>query len=372
MTRTYTAKRRELATLRLSAQWITGAPATATPADAVRNLLAVQAQDFAGAKWSVGLRSPGATDVSVEASLAAGDVVRSWPMRGTLHFVPPDDLGWMLSLTAARTIRSAAGRHRDLGLDEPEFERAREVAFGELSGGRALARDELLARFVDAGISTDGQRGVHILQRLCLWRVIVFGPVRGKQQTFVLLDEWVLRPRTLEHDEALGEFAARYFAGHGPATVRDFAWWSSLTLADARRGLEMARPGLDELVVDETPYFLPRDTTAAAGRAVHALPGFDEYLLGYQDRSAPLATEHSELVVPGKNGLFLPTIVVNGEIVGTWRRTTTTTGVTVEAQPFAPLSTRDSAAFDAAASRYARFVGRPIVRPAASAVLPRS
>ena len=370
MTRTYTGERRRLADLRLGAQRLVApasvdAPSTA-PADTVRHLLAMQAQDFAGAKWSVGVRTPGSTDAAIEAALAAGAIVRSWPMRGTLHFVAPDDLGWMLSLTSARTIQSAAGRHRQLELTEPELERARDVAVAELGGGGVLSRDDLLARFTAAGISVAGQRGIHIVQRLALWGVIVFGPLqpgqagKANQQTFVLLDEWVREPRILERDEALGEFALRYFTGHGPATVRDFAWWSSLTLADARAGLAVARDRLDELVIDDTSYFVARDAVAAAS-AVLALPGFDEYLLGYQDRGAALAPEHFELIVPGKNGLFLPTIVVDGEIVGTWRRTVSAKGVSVEPQPFAPLSRARSAAFDAAVARYAAFVARPLL-----------
>jgi len=356
-------QRREVASLRLAAQSIQPGPDrhTADPAQTVRRLLAVQAQDFAGAKWSVGLRTPGATDAAIDASLAAGEIARSWPMRGTLHFVAPEDLGWMLSLTAERTIRSAAGRHRELGLTERDFGLARDAAVEHLSGGRALTRDELLARFVDAGVAVTGLRGIHLIQRLSQWRVLVYGPLAGKQHTFALLDDRVPNPRRLERDEALGEFAARYFAGHGPATVRDFAWWSSLTLADARRGLELARPGLDELDVDGTPLFLARDLVSA-DRAVHALPGFDEFLLGYQDRSAPLAADDAARVVPGKNGLFLPTIVVDGEVVGTWRRTVSAKTVTIESAPFGTLSARDASAFDAALERFAAFVGRTLVR----------
>jgi hypothetical protein len=165
-------------------------------------------------------------------------------------------------------------------------------------------------------------------------------------------------PRRLDHDEALGEFALRYFTGHGPATVHDLAWWSSLTLADARVGLAIARPALDELVVDGDTHYLAADT-APAPRAVHALPGFDEYLLGYRTRDAALAPDHAELVVPGKNGLFLPTIVVDGEVVGVWRRTLTAKGVTVEAQPFeGALVPRG---FARATRAYARFLERPLL-----------
>ncbi|GAB3606142.1 winged helix DNA-binding domain-containing protein [Conyzicola nivalis] len=369
MTRSYPAHRRDIARLRLATQRISPAvgastgTATATVASTVRHLLAMQAQDFAGAKWSVGLRTPGSTDATVEAALAAGEIVRSWPMRGTLHFVAPEDLGWMLSLTSERIIRSAAGRHRQLELVEADFELARDIAVAELGGGRALSRADLLERFETGGIPVAGQRGAHLLGRLALWGVLVFGPLQageaGKadQQTFVLLDEWVAAPRVLERDEALGEFALRYFTGHGPATVRDFAWWSSLTLGDARAGLAIARDRLDEIDLGGTRYFVPRDAVAAAS-GVLVLPGFDEYLLGYQDRGAALAPEHFELIVPGKNGMFMPTIVVGGEVVGTWRRTTTAKGVSVEPRPFEPLSAASLRRFDAAAGRYAAFLGK--------------
>ena len=372
MTRSFTVRRREITALRLAAQGIAGAgahaDATTGVAETVQRMLAVQAQDFAGAVWSLGLRTPGSTEAQVEAAIASGAVVRSWPMRGTLHFVPPRDLGWMLSLTSARTIQSTETRRRTLGLSHADIERVREVAQRELGGGRVLGRDALLAAFDAAGVSTASQRGYHLLLHLGITQTIVFGPLAvgpggGRQQTFVLLDEWVPAPRRLEREEALGEFALRYFAAHGPATVRDFAWWTSMTLADARLGLSVARDGLEELFVDDVSYFLTPSSgaSAATARAVHALPGFDEYLLGYQDRSAPLAAEHAERVVPGKNGLFLPTIVVGGEVVGTWRRTLGSRGVTVEAQPFGTLGVTAARGFDAAVARYARFLGRPLL-----------
>ena len=359
MTRSFTASHRELTALRLSAQGI-GAPAPDGIAGTVRRMLGVQAQDFAGAKWSVGLRTPGSTDAEVEAAIAAGSVVRSWPMRGTLHLVPPEDLGWMLSATSARTIRSTQSRRRDLGLTAADLEAAREAAQRELSGGRVLTRDALLAVFDAAGVSTAGQRGYHLLSHLGITQTLVFGPVDGKQQTFVLLDEWVPSPRRLEPEEALGEFALRYFTGHGPATVRDFAWWSSLTLGDARAGLAVARAQLDELDVDGTSYYLAADT-APASPAVHTLPGFDEYLLGYQDRSAPLADGPLERVAPGKNGLFLSTIVVDGEVVGTWRRTIGVRGVAVELSPFDALSAAAQKRVDARLAGYAAFLGVPLL-----------
>jgi hypothetical protein len=345
------SSRAQLTRLRLAAQWIARPRAGASAADVVRHLTAMQAQDFAGAQWSVALRTTTLTEADVEAAIADHSIVRSWPMRGTLHFVAPQDLGWILQLTGERGTRAAAGRHRQLELDENDFDRAADVAREHLSGGRLLTRPALLKAWDDAGISTAGQRGAHLLVNLSQKRVLVFGPRDGKQHTFTLLDDWVTAPRRLEGDEALGEFARRYFASHGPATVRDFAWWSSLTLTQARAAVAIARP--DELIVDDTTYYLDASVEPARG-GVHLLPGFDEYLLGYQDRTAALAAEHFERVVPGGNGMFMSTVVVDGEVTGLWRRTITASGVDVTVEPFsgeAPDTAR-------AVARYAKYLGR--------------
>ena len=350
--------------MRLSSQRIEAAPgesAAEEPAPdisgVVRHMLALQAQDFAQALWAVGVRSPGSTRADVLGALERGEVVRSSPLRGTLFFVAAEDLRWMLRITAPRMIASAATRHGQLGLDEGIFGRARDLAISALSGGTAMTRREFFAALEGVGISTAGQRGYHIIWRLAQSCDICWGPPAGTQQALVLLDEWVPRSRDLEPDEALREFALRYFTGHGPATVKDFAWWAKLTLTDAGVGVELARDALTELECNGQPYWaataeIERDAT---GDGVHALPGFDEYLLGYQDRSLPLAAEHSNLVFPGKNGIFLPMIVSRGRVVGTWRRTATASGVTVRPQPFGELSKREAAGFERAVTAYTAF-----------------
>jgi hypothetical protein len=348
----FTGTRRQLASLRLSAQWI-GAPRPgATAADVVRRMTAMQAQDFGGVKWSIGLRAPGLTDAEVERALAAGEIVRSWPMRGTLHVVAPEDLGWMLQLTTPRLLRGVAKRREQLELDDATVERAREIAIANLEGGRILSREGIQQLWNAHGIATTGQRGYHLLWSLSQTGTLVFGPVDGKQQSFVLLDEWVTAPRRLEGDEALGEWAARYFASHGPATERDFAWWASLTLGEVRRGIAVAKP--DTLEMDGTTYYYDAATEPAAN-AVHLLPGFDEYLLGYQDRSAPLAAEHAQAIVPGNNGVFLPTIVANGEVVGLWKRHARARRTELELSAFGSTTSMGRAA-----KRYGAFLGIPV------------
>jgi hypothetical protein len=344
--------RRELTALRLAAQRISTSP-SASPADTVRWMLALQAQDLPGARWAVGLRTPGATDRDVRAALASGEIVRSWPLRGTLHLVAPDDLGWMLELTRPRQRPWAATRRRDLGITDDELARATDVAHRVLEGG-PMRRDLLLAEFEAAGIPTANQWGYHLLWNLAHEAVTVFGPPDGDQPTFALFGSWISSHRALEPDEALGEFARRYASSHGPATDRDFAWWTSLTLTQARRGLDIA--GLPSIERDGRRFFHAPDL-APASNATHLLPGFDEFLLGYQDRSAPLAAEHSERIVPGKNGVFLPTIVTNGVVTGTWRRTVSRTAVAVELDPFTTPSASAAQRERRAVDRYARFLG---------------
>lgn len=350
-----------IAELRLAQQRLVGS-AFQRPVEAARWLLALQAQDFAGAKWSLGLRTPGSTDADVERALASGEIVRSWPMRGTLHFTAAEDLSWMLALTTPRLLAGAARRRANLELDERTLERAREVAIQLLNGGKKLTREELLSELGRAKISTEGQRGYHMLWHLSQSGTLCFGPPLKKQQTFVLLDEWVKHPRRVEGDEALGELARRYFESHGPATLKDFTGWTKLTAGQVKLALAVARPALEELVLGGVSYWMARDAQPAApaarkARPVLALPGFDEYLLGYQDRSAVLAEEHRQRIAPGANGIFLPTIVVQGQVLGTWRRTASSKGVRLEAVPFTTLSAAALKGFELAAGEYARFLG---------------
>lgn len=350
----FSRSRRRIAALRLSALGIARPGGDA--AHVVRSLLALQAQDFAGALWSIGLRS-GASRAVVTAAHESGAFVRSWPMRGTLHLIAADDLPWMLELTAARAMASAAGRHRQLGLEPADFARAERIALGLLDGATAT-RAELLAAFEADGLSTAGQRGAHLLVRLAQQGVVVL----TGQDRWARLDAVVPSPPRRDRDEALRELALRYLRGHGPATVADLAWWAGLTLADARAGVADARSDLDALELDGTT-FLMRPGLEPARPAVHLLPGFDENLLGYADRSAPLAGAPLDMVAPGSNGLFLATIVANGEVVGTWRREEKARGVTVSPAPFRELTAAQQAGVAKAAARYARYLGVPLLNP---------
>lgn len=352
MTRAFTADGRRLTGLRLTAQGIS-APLGDDPLGTVRHMLALQAQDLPGARWSIGLRTAGATDRAVGAALDAGRLVRSWPMRGTLHIVAPEDLGWMLSLTSERTVRAMAGRYRTLGISPDDVAAARRTADRVLADG-PVQRKSLLAAIAADGQSIAGLRGADLILTLAVTGAIVFGPMDGAQPTFVDYDSRVPAPRIRDRDEALAEFVGRYLLAHGPASIRDFSWWSALTLADARRGLDIARDRVERITVDGVEYWHAPGLEPAP-RGVWALPGFDEYLLGYQDRRAALHADHGPRIVPGNNGMFMPTIVVDGEVVGTWRRTIGAKGVSISAEHFGAAGS--AAGFRSAARRYADFLG---------------
>ena len=350
--------RRELTALRLSAQRIAAPGDLRTPVDVARWLLALQSQDLPGARWSIGLRLPGGTEAQVERALAAGEVVRSWPMRGTLHIVAPEDLGWMLDISAGRQAAWAAKRRRDLEITDEQLAGAGDIAAELMGGGSAVRRDTLLGAWEQRGIPTTGQRGYHLLWNLAHAKLIVFGPPDAKQPTFALFEEWVTAHRRLSGEEALAEFATRYFRSHGPATERDFAWWASITLSDARKGIAAAT-GLERREFGGVGHYLAQGLEPAASGA-HALPGFDEYMLGYQDRSPALAAQYTQRIVPGNNGMFLPTAVVDGEVVGTWKRTESAKKVTVELSEFRPLAKKGRAGLERALRRYGAFVGKPV------------
>jgi hypothetical protein len=331
----------ELALLRLAAQRLVGPPLPGA-AEAVRHLTAVQAQDFPGALLSVALRSAPRTRGAVAAALDAGEVVRSWPMRGTLHLVAAEDLLWMTRLLTPRVLSATAGRRRGLDLAEADVERGRELAVQALTGGGRLRRAELFALWEAAGIATAGQRGVHLVQVLAMTGTVVLGPTcgNGSEQHYVLCDEWIRSSRDLEGDEALAELALRYFRGHGPATVADLARWAQLPVTQARAGARLARPALEARTVDGTEYLLdprtPEVLEAARARAIGVLllPGFDEFVLGYGDRSAQLDPVHADRIVPGGNGVFRPTVVSAGRVVGTWTRRVRGTASRFEASAF--------------------------------------
>lgn len=314
----------EVARLRLVAQGLVGEPRP-TAADVVAHLTCLQAQDFAHARAAVAIRTAERSIDGVHRALSDGEVVRSWPMRGTLHLVPAEDLGWMLDLTRDKMRRQTARAHTDLGLTPSLLDSIAEVT-REVLSGRGLSRTELITAWRAAGHDLIAPLASHLLGTLARDGVIVFGPVRGREQLLRLAEEWIGHPRALDHDDAVAEWMLRYLRSHGPATIKDFCWWTKLGVGEVRPVLAWVTSQLERLEVDGVELWCApglEEATAehrAAARRPLLVPGFDEILLGYGDRSATLPAEHADLVVPGQNGIFFPILLHRGVAVATWRR----------------------------------------------------
>lgn len=334
---------RRLTNLRLTA------PAT-DPKELVGWFGAMQSQDLGSGKWSFGVRIPAATEADIDGAVARGEILRTWPMRGTIHFIDPADARWLLNLTGVRALRGVQARWDDLGLDEATVVRGAEVLGEALAGGKRLTRSAARDALMSAGIDAAGQRTYHLLWYAAQTGVTCIGPNEGKEATVVLLDEWAGPQRELSRDQALAELARRYFQSHGPTTCKDFAGWTGLTMADAR-----AAVGLAELDNDADLYFV--DHPVGEPPAVLLLPGFDEYLLGYKDRSLFLDPQFASKITPGRNGVFAATVVVQGRVAGTWRRRSLRRTVRVEVSMFGSVPTRVTRAIETAAERYGEYLG---------------
>lgn len=342
-------------------------PSARTPLEVAQWFGALQAQDAASGHWSLGVRCAGSTEVEVVDAFERRELLRTWPMRGTIHIVPARDVAWMLSLTASRTLGAAGPRRDRLGLSQADIERATQALEDAFSDSDCLTRAQALAVVEAIGISTAGQRGYHLLWHAAHAGVIAIGPQRGTDQTFVLLSNWCPDPVRLERDEALAELVYRYVRSHGPVPLKDFAGWSGLTLADARRAALGNDGRLREVTSDVGLLWATEElaraleTRAVERPRVVALPGFDEFLLGYKDRALQLPEGGLERVVPGGNGMFRSTIAVDGRAVATWSRVQRSSALEVTIDVFdGRLSGRQLAAAERSLADYGRFLGRTV------------
>jgi hypothetical protein len=345
---------------RLHNQLISG-HAAKTPAEIISKMVAIQAQDYLGAKWSIGLRFPGLKDSDIDQAITSKSVIRTWPMRGTLHFVSATDARWMLRLLTPRIISCSAGRHRQLGLDEATFNKSTDLLIQAMQGGKQLMRNEVYQILEDNLISTSGQRGIHIINYLAQKQVLCHGTHNEKQPTYTLFDEWITDSKNIEGEEALAELAYRYFISHGPATIADFIWWTGLKTTDAKTGLNAVSGSLQSFEVNKKIYWTGADLPdLPKANSTYLLPGFDEYMLGYTDRSLSLDPMFSNRIIPGNNGVFMPTIVINGKVEGTWKRTLKTNKVEIEIFPFSRLTASKIKSITKEAKKYCLFLDKPL------------
>jgi hypothetical protein len=326
---------------RLRNQHLVG-PRLRSAADLVRAFGAVQGQDYLGSLWAIGQRLASATERDVEQAIEDGRIVRTWPMRGTLHWVAAEDVRWMLRLLAPRVIARSARRYQQLELTAADLARSRRLLSKALEDRSPLTRREAYDVLARGGVSPAGQRGIHVLAHLAQESLLCFGPRRGKQPTFVLLDAWVPKGRTLEGEDAVVELARRYAASHGPATVHDFAWWSGLPMDQARAGWAAVA--------------VPRPSRAKTPPQAALLPPWDEYVVAYRDRDDTMGHLPAQArEVRYASGLSL--VVVDGLVSGTWRRTLRPRAVEIAWTSWTELTTAQRRRVEQAADRYRTFLG---------------
>ena len=359
---------RDVAIARLVNQHIEGARSE-TPAHALASMGAIQGQDYLAALWAIGLRCKGATQDDVEEAIAKRSIIRTWLLRGTLQLAASADVRWILRVIYPRLIRYSLLSERRLDIGSGTVTRSQLLISEALKGDGRLEREKIYRSLEDGGITTGDAHGYHLLRRAAWDGLICLGTHDGRRPTFVLLDDWVPHGLDVSTDEALMELASRYFTSHGPATIKDYVQWSGLRISDAKKGLVLASSSrLVTEEIDGKTYFMPRNATTAHEASVHLLPAFDEYVLGYNDRSAILGNEKTQqLLKAGRitfahpNGIFLPTIVIDGQIVGTWKCKNEKGRSVLTISPYLRLETEEVEGVERAAERYGRFMGTQIL-----------
>jgi hypothetical protein len=336
-------------------------PNLTTAADVVQWLGAVQAQDFPAAKWALCMRARGGLqDLDVEQAFDSGAILRTHILRPTWHFVAPADIRWMLKLSAPRVHAVSAYIYRQAGLDAKIFARSCAMLQRALDGKHFLTRTELAVHLRRAKIPADGLKLASLMMHAELEGIVCSGPRRGKQFTYALVSERAPgKSPDYTHEEALAALASRYFQSHGPATLRDFTWWSGLTMKDARTGIAAATPALVQSTIDGRVHWGPRDEPAVPkGITAWLLPNYDEYLIAYKDRSPVVEASRSANLVARSNGGFSHHLVIDGRLAGGWRRVLKGHIVQVEVAPYKALTPAQKGAVAAAAERYGEFLNQ--------------
>jgi hypothetical protein len=322
-------------------------------------MAAMQAQDYAMSKWAIGTRLPTITEAAVNTAINNGDIIRTHLLRPTWHWVSASDIYWMLDLVAAQVRASQKPRHKQLELTDKIFTKSFGLMEKALAGNQHLTREELLANLDKVGIGLNGERCTHLLVMAELEGLICSGAEKGNKQTYALLQERVPKPARISRDEALAILAQRYFTSHGPATVQDFIWWSGLSITEGKKALELVKDLLASEKIGAETYWLPQSFVLPASKKkqVHLLPAFDEFIISYKDRTASLLSEHFKQAV-SQNGIFYPVIVLDGKVIGLWKRTIVKDRIKIETELFQPITPVTKILIEKAAKPLGKFLGK--------------
>ena len=330
------------------------------PEEVVRWMGCIQAQDFAGAKWAIGNRIKGITEAEIENDFNEGKILRTHILRPTWHFVNPEDIHWMLKHTAPKIKALSKGLHRKLDIDDAILKRSKKIISKALQDGNQLTRDEIQTFLKKGKINTDDIRLGFLIMDAELDGIICSGKRQGKQFTYALLEERAPKVTSMDRDAAIAELGKRYFLSRGPATVQDFAWWSGLTLTEAKQSIELNKKHLAHEVVNGEAFWFSSNMPVKQkpARSIHVLPPFDEYAVAYKGRTEILATK---FIKKTGHGIFKPTIIMDGQIIGIWKRTEMKDNVHVEISPFISLSKVASRQIRTAVQSYASFTSKALV-----------
>ena len=318
---------------------------------------AIQAQDFGMSHWAIGLRLPGATVRQVAAAIDRGQVIRTHLMRPTWHYVSADDIYWLLALSAAQVRQAMKSNDRAQGLSAADFlttNRLIEAALARRrppdprrAGQRPQKRRHRHRRQPPLAHLHPRRAGWRHLQRRHPGRENHLCPARAARAETAALTE----------DEALARLAQRYFTSHAPATLQDFSWWSGLTAGRAARAIELVNPRSSPKPSPSAPTGCPTTwrSRLLAPRLVHLLPAYDEFLIAYTDRSAALPVQSYNKTI-SSNGVFRPVIVLNGGVVGLWKRTIKKERLVVETELYEPADQTTRSLIETAAMQFGQFL----------------
>ncbi|HZW39710.1 MAG TPA: winged helix DNA-binding domain-containing protein [Ignavibacteriaceae bacterium] len=323
----------------------------------VGHMGAMQAQDFLMAKYAIGLRVNNADDSIVSEAINNGDIIRTHLLRPTWHFVSSDNIYWMLKLTAPRIKKILNFRNKQLGLDTALYKKSNKIIEKALTGNNNLTREELISILKKNKIDVDENRASHYLMEAEIIELVCSGTIKNGKQTYALLDERITRKDNLSREEALAKLAELYFTSHGPATDKDFYWWSGLTIKEVRIAIELISKKFNVEKINEENYIFKNPSKFMKNSGVYLLPAYDEFVISYKDRTALLHPDNHESVI-SMNGIFKPTILVNGKVAGIWKRVTKNNVIKVEINLFGKVNSLNKNLIEKAVSKYSNFLGK--------------
>lgn len=346
--------------MRLAAQQLQAAsmPGIAT---LVSYMGAVQAQDFAMSKWAIGSRLNEATRLDVDNALASGSIIRTHILRPTWHIVAATDIMWMLNLTAPNILRITGGYHKSVELTPKILQQGATILRKSLDGGIELSREEIRMVLKKGKINTDENRLSHVLMDAELKGLICSGSVDGNGQKYKLIPDEIKQSGNIQREEAIQRLAACYFKSHGPATIHDFNWWSALSIKDCRIGVDLNAAILSSYDDDGTTYYFDEVACSFSetGKQHHLLAAYDEFFIGYKDRSACIEVKHNSRLF-SNNGIFSPSLITNGRASGSWKRKIDNKKVTIDIQLFTSPSNISMRNLRGQAARVGKFLGKEV------------